>query len=300
MKALSDARSFSLFATVDAKQNLGPNKTRFHRPNRLVTTTKEKTFSNIKLWKGGMLDSRDFNRDCRICFDKGVFYLMVTRTVCKEYERDDTPSEMCALDPGVRRFLTGYSPQGDAFVVGVNTYTVLDRCIRRIDTAKARYTGLKKTQLAHPEDSKMRKKVQHSRRRYHKAETKAKNVIKDMHYKSAHFLCRSFDTIFFPTFSSHAIVQGKLNKSVKRRLNMLSFYKFRTRLVETASLYPSVTIKSGSEAYTSKQCGKCGFLNDGLGSNIEFHCPECGSVADRDVHAARNILLRHLQRCHGA
>ena len=76
---------------------------------------------------------------------------------------------------------------------------------------------------------------------------------------------------------------------------MLSFYKFRTRLIETASFYPSVTIKSGSEAYTSKQCGQCGFINDKLGSNEVFLCPKCGASADRDVHAARNILLRHLQ-----
>jgi transposase len=72
---------------------------------------------------------------------------------------------------------------------------------------------------------------------------------------------------------------------------MLSFYKFKCRLVETAAFYPSVTIQTGSEAYTS---GKCGFINDKLGGSEVFTCEKCHLVADRDVHAARNILLRHL------
>ena len=112
--------------------------------------------------------------------------------------------------------------------------------------------------------------------------------------ESSHFLCQSFDTILYPHFNAHAIVQGTLNKIVKRRLNMLSFYKFSQRLTQTATFYPGVVIRRGSEAYTSKQCGACGKLNDDLGSNEVFECKSCGLKADRDLHAARNILLRHL------
>jgi transposase len=46
---------------------------------------------------------------------------------------------------------------------------------------------------------------------------------------------------------------------------------------------------TGSEAYTSKQCGKCGFLNDKLGASEIFRCRRCKVGADRV--AARNILL---------
>ena len=56
---------------------------------------------------------------------------------------------------------------------------------------------------------------------------------------------------------------------------------------------------TGSEAYTSKQCGMCGTLNDNLGASEVFKCPvACTPVGvDRDVHAARfaipavNILI---------
>jgi transposase len=82
---------------------------------------------------------------------------------------------------------------------------------------------------------------------------------------------------------------------------MLAFGQFGRRLVETATMYKNRTILRGSEAYTSKQCGACGSINDRLGSSITFVCPNCSSFADRDVHAlaraqapARNILLRFI------
>ena len=140
----------------------------------------------------------------------------------------------------------------------------------------------------------MSRKLYKLRVAYRKAERKAKHVVKDMHYKSAHFLCKSFDNIFFPAFNSHAIAQGCLRPKVKRRLNMLSFFQFRCRLKETASKYKGVIVKRGTEAYTSKQCGGCGTLNEKLGGSEVFTCKSCNLVADRDVHAARNILLRHL------
>ena len=76
---------------------------------------------------------------------------------------------------------------------------------------------------------------------------------------------------------------------------MLSFYKFSQRLIQTATFYKDAVIKRGSEAYTSKQCGHCGTINDDLGSNKTFYCKKCRRSADRDVHAARNILLKHLE-----
>lgn len=54
-----------------------------------------------------------------------------------------------------------------------------------------------------------------------------------------------------------------------------------------------VRIVDVNEHYTSKTCGRCGVLN-GKNALKVFTCSACGLVADRDVHAARNILLRQL------
>jgi hypothetical protein len=38
--------------------------------------------------------------------------------------------------------------------------------------------------------------------------------------------------------------------------------------METATMYKNRTILRGSEAYTNKQCGACGCINDRLGSTL--------------------------------
>jgi transposase len=48
-----------------------------------------------------------------------------------------------------------------------------------------------------------------------------------------------------------------------------------------------------NEAYTSKTCGKCGFIDYELGSNHIYNCPKCKNKLDRDVNAARNILMKN-------
>ena len=210
-----------------------------------------------------------------------------TQTVCIDKE------SVRSLDPGVRKFLTGYSPEGSGFVLGCNTSKLLDKCIRRIDKRKDNLESRiwKERQI---KTKKAKHKVYIYRKKYRKAQEKAQNVVKDFHYKSSHFLCQSFDTILYPYFNSQSCMQGKLNRLVKRRMNMLSFFKFLERLKQTSTFYPGVTIKRGSEAYTSKQCGGCGIINECLGANEVFKCKDCGLEADRDMHAARNILLRHL------
>ena len=60
-------------------------------------------------------------------------------------------------------------------------------------------------------------------------------------------------------------------------------------------MYKNKTIVRGSEAYTSKQCGRCGTLQDKLGSSLLFTCGQCALESDRDIHAARNILLRFIE-----
>jgi len=140
-----------------------------------------------------------------------------------------------------------------------------------------------------------RNKLWRARARYRESEDKATRVVRHMHYTVAHNLCRNYERIALPFTSSQYWRRGdKLNKMVKRRSMMLSFGKFRQRLKETSTWYTRVSITGGSESSTSKQCGACGTLNDKLVGSEVFKCCSCGKKADRDVHAARNILLRFL------
>ena len=186
---------------------------------------------------------------------------------------------------------------------GCNASKVIDKLIRRIDYRKARLRtcALKKESL---EDNcfldrkakrKLRLKLLKARKRYYDAEDKAKRVVRDFHYKTAHALLSRYKTVVLPSTSSHRWRQGKrLCPQVKRRSATLRIGAFSERLKQTATFYAGSRVVRCSEAYTSKQCGACGCLNDKLGGSKVFKCKSCGAKADRDIHAARNILLRCL------
>jgi transposase len=255
-------------------------------------------------------------RDFGIHLSFGKIYLLLSHSTTAGTQTDEEHlSDVVAIDPGVRRFGTTYSPEGDVAIYGSNTTQVVDKLIRRIDrskqyqsTARMRLEDLKELDAKYQHyghtfsrgnrraKKHLRTKLWSTRKNYHRAKRKAQDVIRNFHYNVAHDLLRRNRTIIYPTTSSHHWIRGKtLHRSVKRRAQMLAFGQFGRRLVETSTMYKNRTILRGSEAYTSKQCGACGTINDRLGSSITFKCPNCSIVADRDVHAARNILLRFME-----
>jgi putative transposase len=199
--------------------------------------------------------------------------------------------------------LAVYTPDGRAEVIGTNTGKVLDKHIRRIARHKE-YTKKKLVQfqqnkssgqLTRQEKSKMRRQLTKVRRKYYNAEARSLECVKHIHYRVAHYLCQRHEQLIMPDFSRSGVVQGKLRPNIKRRLTMLRFGKFTERLKQVSTAY-HVRLFSGSEAYTSKQCGQCGHLNENLGGKEVFTCSRCSATADRDVHAARNIFLRFCEK----
>jgi hypothetical protein len=73
-------------------------------------------------------------------------------------------------------------------------------------------------------------------------------------------------------------MRGKrLSVAVKRPVQMYSYGAFANRLVQTASFYLSRTVIWCPGAYTGKQCGSCGYINDKLGGAETFRCTRCST-----------------------
>jgi putative transposase len=264
----------------------------------------------IKIKGRQPLEPSMFEKDFSLVFQHGQWYFAApvywedfARVI---WHRD----QMVALDPGVRKFLTTYSPEGKVEVLGANPKTVLlplmeRRAFTKIlsDQGYENYLYQKNPWnnpgVTRIEKAKLRKRNRRRRQRYQKAQKRLENVVKDMHYKVAHHLCRNYEQIIYPNFSSKSCSKRKgrkINKGTVMLMQALSFYKFKCRLIQTSSKYAGTGIITGSEAYTSKQCGQCGYLNDKLSGSEVFTCHKCGCGGDRDAHAARNIALRFL-RC---
>ena len=119
---------------------------------------------------------------------------------------------------------------------------------------------------------------------------KIKNIRSDFQHKLSRQLVNNHAAIFVGNVNAKGLAQTKLAKSVLDA----SWSAFRTMLkykCENAGVW----FEEINEAYTTQTCSCCGSRHDspkgraGLGIR-EWTCQQCGTLHDRDVNAAKNIL----------
>jgi putative transposase len=215
--------------------------------------------------------------DCDVVVQKmdcGKWYVCIP----KEKERPiyESPKyQSVFLDPGVRTFQTFYSPEGICGKIGddygVNFVApLLEKHDLMQSLGKSKRCSLLRT--------------------------KVRNIVDDLHRKTARFLCDCFQSIVIPPFETQNIVmipkttRRKITSKTARNMMTLSHYRFQQCLKDQAKKYQR-QVFIVDEAYTSKTCGCCGTLNESLGSSKVFRC-SCHLEIDRDLHAARNLCLK--------
>jgi len=212
----------------------------------------------------------------------------------KRLESQDTftnkENRVIALDPGVRKHLVGYDPAGESVFIGQDACKKLSELIRKIDEITRVRNEQKKSDTLNVCD----RISEHNRNLYLLYE-KMKNMVNDLHWKAISFLVRNYDTILYPDYRISGMVRGiKLGRMTKRLMYMFSSYKFRERLTWKCKQYNKKLVIV-NESYTSRTCGICGLVKDNLGGSEVFQCSSCKLPMDRDVHAARNILLKNIR-----
>lgn len=98
-----------------------------------------------------------------------------------------------------------------------------------------------------------------------RTEKRIQNLVDDLHWKTIKYLCKTYKTVILGGICTQSVLQGKLYSMTKRV----------------------------REDYTSKTCGKCGYIDNNLGSKKIYDCKKCKIKIDRDVNGARNILLKN-------
>lgn len=215
------------------------------------------------------------------------------------------PERIVSIDPGVRTFLTAWSPGGRWEKLGdqaAQRLCRIDAHLNRVcedirDEVRAR----RETSRGSEERVRRSKKIRMLRRKAARMRDQLTHVVDDMHHKIARHLCESFDLILIPRFEVKRIAESfkKLFKCrvVRRRetrkLYLLSHYRFLRRLMTKAEELGK-TVAIVNEAYTTKTCSSCGSIRVIGGSKV-YNCP-CGAVTDRDLNGAKNIFLRAVSR----
>lgn len=223
---------------------------------------------------------RDVDFDSKLVLDKlGRFYLCVPTHVpaCENQAGKD---QWCSLDPGVRTFMTLYSPTpGLSYKIGDNDISRIFRLCKCLD--KALSGGGKQSP---------RKKKAIQRLRY-----KIKHLVDEVHWKVIHFLVNRFENIIIPPFQVSQMIKRmnrKLRKKSVRQMVCWRHYTFRMRLIDYAKRSDAKVHVLGEE-YTSKVCTHCQNIKHDLGGSKIYKCTNCHLEVDRDVGGARNIFLKN-------
>lgn len=176
-------------------------------------------------------------------------------------------NNVISLDPGIRKFLVGYDPNGKSIFIGENVKKKIMTLLLKIDKTENSFF--------------LRRRLS--------------NLITELHWKTIRYLLDNYDTIVYTDFRvSEMIRSKKLTKMTKRLMNMYSFHKFREKLEYKCNSEMKELIIV-NEDYTSCTCSNCGMIMK-TGGNEVFKCSSCKLEIDRDIGGSRNILLKNIKQ----
>jgi len=210
------------------------------------------------------------DNDCEIKKINKNYYLIIP-TQIKEEKQNLNTENYCGIDPGVRTFMTLFN--NDKIVEYKHNHDLIKLLNKRIDELKNK-----------------RKRRKNKRNLLNKIEKKKKNLIDEIHWKTITDIISFNDVIFYGNINSHDIVKNSNNTYLKRDINDLKFYLFKQRLI-FKSLIKNKYVILVNEAFTSKTCSCCGSRYN-IDSSKTYNCSNCKTTIDRDINAAKNILIK--------
>lgn len=216
--------------------------------------------------------------DCRLVVHRGQYHLCLPVDTPKH--QTENQGLVVALDPGVRNFLTLFSENSFGWI-GVRDIGKIQRLCYHLDDLISRLTKAK---------SKTKRRMKKAANRMR---LKIRNLIDELHHKTALFLVQNFDVILLPTFEvSQMTIKSsrKLrSKSVRQMLNW-AHYRFELFLKHKAAEYKKVVVDV-SEAYTSKTVSWSGEILNNLGGK-KVVTGNDGFRLDRDLNGSRGIFIK--------
>jgi transposase len=216
--------------------------------------------------------------ECRIQKDPyGDYWLLVP---VYKTTKTQTANPIVAIDPGVRTPFACFKSNGVSKTLGEDMNVKLTELRTRVSLVDHR--------ISKCQDVSLKRKLREHRRRLFRKHQRVRDAY---HWEIIKDITNECSGVLLPPFETQH-VSSMLKNKTNRSMFGISHFTFRMRMKgrceEEGILYAEPT-----EEYTSKTCGVCGQINYLLGSKKTFEC-FCGNVCDRDVHAARNILLKWL------
>lgn len=215
--------------------------------------------------------------DCKLLMSvlgKFSFVIVFHDPPCESQAR----SGMCSIDPGVRTFLTIYSPlPGVCYKIGDKDISRIFRLCKHLDRMVLSKTIWRSI-------CRMRNRI--------------KNLVKEVHCKAVKFILKKFSEVILPPFMVSQMVRRanrKIRSKTVRQMMCWSHYTFKQRLQMVAEREGARVYIRGEE-YTSKTCSHCRFVKHNLGGAKTYKCTQCNLKADRDCCGSRNIFIKNTKK----
>lgn len=186
-------------------------------------------------------------------------------------------------DPGVRTFLTCYTPDGYVYHCGVNNIRYLYSLFyykNKLQGAISQAKGRRRRRML---------------KAWKRASKRMHNLVNDFHKKLSKWLLENFTLLILPKLDVGQFQTNKTSRTVRNKMRLWRHCSFMTCLKNMSNRYPRCRILNPSEEYTSRTCSRCGSLHPKFQSKT-FCClnANCQQIFDRDVNASLNILLKTL------
>lgn len=239
----------------------------------------------------------------RITKDRlGDFYISILYDQNCKKENQYNKYNAIALDPGVRKFLTGYDTE-KVIEFCNGDFVSIEKKLKEIDIIQSKISHTKNSidrlsneiKVRGKENYKFLRKIRSKLvlrskrldRALHKKIKKVKDMRDDMHKKVCHYLVSNYNQILLPHFNTSNMLPN-LGSKTSRAMSTWSHFSFKMRLRQKC-IEKKVTLHEVHENYTSQICGRC--LHRFKTSLEEYSCPICGLKIDRDALASRNIFI---------
>ena len=246
------------------------------------------------------------NHNCDFIYSKGKYWIVIPISIKFERipnkEQKFSKQKYTAIDLGLVKLATTFNNR-------VSTEYKHDRELLKRYNDKIRMFKSKRTKqerlaqyhnkLAQLDRNcsnyrKLKKKLKRSRcikkRVFNKLEKKKKDYVDHLHWILIREIFKENDVIFLGDINSHSIVKGNKNKLLNQEMNDMKFYVLKSRFLYKSRM-EGKKIVLVNESYTSQGCSVCGQLKKIKYLRI-YNCQNCNTISDRDINAAKNILMK--------
>jgi putative transposase len=125
-----------------------------------------------------------------------------------------------------------------------------------------------------------------------KVHEKIVNSRTDMQHKVSLRLIQNYDLIAIEDLNVKGMVK---NRKLSKAISDVAWSSFVTKLKYKAQWYGKTVLVIDRFYPSSKTCSCCDYIYQGLSLDERtWTCPKCGTVHDRDVNGAKNVLRRAL------